>query len=204
MSTQSKKEYLVSIVTPFHNVDMRLFRKGYESLINQTIGFSNIQWIVVLHNTEPSICEAVHQLLDCHENVIVKELNNDVHTPSSPRNCGMKLATAPYLGFLDADDQLVIMLEPMEGRNGNNVFSPDVTKKIAAFLDAALCDENVAYAAARQAGTPPCTFAWIQSQTQLLYRDATRFRNKTATDQIRPRHFLNTPAQIKFFRHEVL
>ena len=104
METQSKKEYLVSVVTPFHNVDMRLFRKGYESLKNQTIGFSNIQWIVVLHNTEPSLCEAVHQLLDCHENVIVKELNNDVHTPSSPRNCGMKLATAPYLGFLDADD----------------------------------------------------------------------------------------------------
>ena len=101
---QEKKEYLVSVVTPFHNVNMELFRQGYESLKSQTIGFSNIQWIVVLHNTEPKYHKAVHELLDRHENVIVKALDNDAHTPSSPRNCGMKLATAPYLGFLDGDD----------------------------------------------------------------------------------------------------
>ena len=101
---QNNKEYKVSVVTPFHNVNMELFRRGYESLKSQTIGFDNIQWIVVLHNTEPEYHKAVHELLDGHENVIIKALDNDVHTPSSPRNCGMKLATAPYLGFLDGDD----------------------------------------------------------------------------------------------------
>ncbi|MBQ1336456.1 MAG: glycosyltransferase family 2 protein [Selenomonadaceae bacterium] len=101
---KEKSEYQVSVVTPFHNVDMELFRRGYESLKEQTIGFSNVQWIVVLHNTEQKYHEAVHELLDGHENVIVKALFNDARTPSSPRNYGMKFATAPYLGFLDGDD----------------------------------------------------------------------------------------------------
>ena len=96
--------YQISIVTPFHNVAMELFRRSYESLQAQTLGFQNIQWIVVLHNTEPQYQEAVHALLREHDNVIIQSIDNDIHTPSSPRNHGMKLATAPYLGFLDGDD----------------------------------------------------------------------------------------------------
>ena len=99
-----EKSYLVSVVTPFHNVDIKMFRYAYESLKKQTLGFDNIQWIVVLHNSESKYKTDVHELLDAYENVILKELDNDVHTPSSPRNFGMKFATAPYLGFLDADD----------------------------------------------------------------------------------------------------
>lgn len=98
------KNYKVSVVTPFHNVGLHMFQKCYESLKTQTIGFENIEWIVVLHNCEPQYHRAVHELLDRHENVIVKEISNDVRNPSSPRNHGMKFATAPYLGFLDGDD----------------------------------------------------------------------------------------------------
>ena len=96
----SEANYQVSIVTPFHNVDPKLFRYAYESLQKQTLDFSCIQWIVVLHNTESSLKAAVHEMLDGHENIIITELDNDLHTPSSPRNFGMKLATAPFLGFL--------------------------------------------------------------------------------------------------------
>ena len=96
--------YKISVVTPFCNVDMKMFRKCFESVKNQTLGFENIQWIVVVHNSEQKYHEAVHELLDGFENVIVKRLDNDIRNPSPPRNLGMKLATAPYLGFLDADD----------------------------------------------------------------------------------------------------
>lgn len=96
--------YKISVVTPFCNVDMKMFRKCFESVKNQTLGFENIQWIVVLHNTEQKYHEAAHELLDGYENVLVKRLDNDIKNPSPPRNLGMKLATAPYLGFLDADD----------------------------------------------------------------------------------------------------
>ena len=96
--------YKVSVVTPFCNVDIRMFRKCFESVKNQTLGFENIQWIVVLHNTEQKYHEAVHELSDGFENVLVKRLDNDIKNPSPPRNYGMTFATAPYLGFLDADD----------------------------------------------------------------------------------------------------
>ncbi len=97
-------EYQVSVITPFHNVDMDMFRRGYESLQCQSIGFDNIQWIVVLHNTKPEIRAEVEKLLAGQENVIIKVLDNDIHTPSSPRNYGLQFATAPYVGFLDGDD----------------------------------------------------------------------------------------------------
>jgi len=55
-------KYQVSIITPFHNVDMDMFRNGYKSLQCQTIGFENIEWIVVLHNTKPEIRNEVEKL----------------------------------------------------------------------------------------------------------------------------------------------
>jgi len=100
----SNPSYKISVITPFHNVEPKMFHYAYESLQAQTLGFLNIEWIVVLHNTDQKYVLAVHEMLDAHENVIILELNNNIHTPSSPRNYGMKFATAPYLGFLDADD----------------------------------------------------------------------------------------------------
>ncbi|GEM_PF-4992437 len=39
--------YKVSVVTPFHNVELGVFEKAYQSMKSQTIGFENIQWIVI-------------------------------------------------------------------------------------------------------------------------------------------------------------
>ena len=96
--------YKVSVVTPFHNVEIGLFKKAYESMKSQSIGFENIQWIVIVHNCEPHYLPALQEMLGQHENIIVRPLDNDARTPSSPRNYGMQFATAPYMGFLDADD----------------------------------------------------------------------------------------------------
>lgn len=52
-------EYLVSVVTPFHNARLNLFEKCVESLKKQTIGFENIEWIIALH---PEIEETEDQL----------------------------------------------------------------------------------------------------------------------------------------------
>ena len=99
-------EYKISIVTPFHNVEMEVFKEAYESMTSQTIGFENVEWIIVVHNSEPQYLPALKQLVGDHRNVIVKPLDNEYHTPSAPRNYGMQFATAPYIGFLDADDSL--------------------------------------------------------------------------------------------------
>ena len=70
----------------------------------QTIGFENVEWVIVVHNSEPQYLLQLQEKFKDDRNVIVKELNNEAKTPSSPRNYGMLFITAPYLGFLDADD----------------------------------------------------------------------------------------------------
>lgn len=96
--------YKVSVVTPFHNVDMAMFQKAADSMRQQTIGFENVEWIIVAHNCEPHYLPQLQEMFKDDKNVIVKELNNEAKTPSSPRNYGMLFTTAPYLGFLDGDD----------------------------------------------------------------------------------------------------
>ena len=96
--------YKVSVVTPFHNVDMGMFQKCADGMRCQTIGFENIEWIIVVHNSKPHYFPLVTEMFKNDKNVIVKELNDDMHSPASPRNHGMQFVTSSYLGFLDADD----------------------------------------------------------------------------------------------------
>ncbi|MCR5735028.1 MAG: glycosyltransferase, partial [Lachnospiraceae bacterium] len=96
--------YQISIVTPFHNTDMSMFQRCADSMKEQTLGFKNIEWIVVVHNSDDEHLNAVRDILNGYENVSIEVLNNDIHSPSSPRNLGLKLATADYVGFLDSDD----------------------------------------------------------------------------------------------------
>ena len=96
--------YKVSVVTPFHNVDMGMFEKCAESMRCQSIGFNNIEWIIVVHNCEPTYLPRLTEMFKNDSNVIIKELNDGMHTPATPRNHGMQFVTAPYMGFLDGDD----------------------------------------------------------------------------------------------------
>ncbi|MDO4489219.1 MAG: glycosyltransferase family A protein [Eubacteriales bacterium] len=83
------KEFKVTVITPFHNTRMELFLRTYESLKKQTIGFENIEWVIVLHNCGEKNIADVKELLKDHDNVFLKELNNDAHSASSPRNYGL-------------------------------------------------------------------------------------------------------------------
>lgn len=101
-----KKEYKITIVTPYHNVERKLFQNCCKSVQEQSYGFQKIQWIVVIHNSEAKYASIVHELLDFYENVTIKTLNNEARTPSSPRNYGLRFVKGEYLLFLDADDML--------------------------------------------------------------------------------------------------
>ena len=96
--------YKVSVVTPFHNVDMGMFQKCADSMRCQTIGFENVEWIIVVHNCKPHYLPQLTEMFRDDANVIIKELNDGKHTPATPRNHGLDFVTAPYIGFLDGDD----------------------------------------------------------------------------------------------------
>lgn len=100
----TRNRYKISIITPFHNVDMNYFAGCAASMRRQTIGFENVQWIVVLHNCEPSYLPQLREMFAGDSNVVLEVLNDEHRTPSSPRNRGLELAEAPYVGLLDGDD----------------------------------------------------------------------------------------------------
>ena len=98
------KNYIASIITPFHNTNLAFFKKGFESVCNQTVGVENIEWLIVVHNSEPSYLEGVKEMTAGHDNFKVFELNNEIRSASSPRNYAMDRATGKYIFFLDSDD----------------------------------------------------------------------------------------------------
>ena len=100
----SEANYRISVITPFHNVDLAMFQEARDSVLAQTIGFENIQWIIVLHNCEEQYLTEVPKMFQGCDNVLTPVLNNDAKTPSSPRNHGLTFATAPYIAYLDGDD----------------------------------------------------------------------------------------------------
>lgn len=89
----------------------------------------------------------------------------------------------------DGNSRLEIMLE-----------ADDKTKELAPDIDRKLCAASQAYAAARGKGLSPCAVSYLAKESHLLYRDVQRFKEKTAPDQIKPTHFLNTKEKIKFFK----
>ena len=99
-------KYLISVVTPYYNVDNDMFDNCAQSMFAQSIGFENIEWIIVLHNSDKAHVDHVRSKLDGYENVVLKELYNNCRTASSPRNAGIDLATSKYISFLDGDDML--------------------------------------------------------------------------------------------------
>lgn len=104
----SENKYLVSVVTPFHNTDMNLFKKGFESLKKQTLGFEKIEWVVVVHNSEKHYLDETRELTAGYDNVKIYELNNSARTPSSPRNYALDHCTGKYVAFMDSDDSFNI------------------------------------------------------------------------------------------------
>lgn len=93
---------LISVIIPIYNVEEYL-KDAIESVINQSIGFNNIELILVNDGSTDnsgSICE--YYTNKYPENVIYKKLKNG--GVSRARNTGYGLATGKYIHFLDGDD----------------------------------------------------------------------------------------------------
>lgn len=83
---------------------MKYFNDCVAAMRRQTIGFENVQWIIVVHNCEPKYLPMLKEMFANDSNVVLEELNDEHRTPSAPRNRGLQLVDAPYVGFLDGDD----------------------------------------------------------------------------------------------------
>ena len=99
----TSKCFLFSVIIAIYNT-ARYLDDSIGSILNQTLGFENIQLILVndgsTDNSE-EICLKYQKLYE--ENLIYKKIKH--RGVSKARNEGMKLAKGKYINFLDSDDK---------------------------------------------------------------------------------------------------
>ncbi|GIO23406.1 glycosyltransferase family 2 protein [Oceanobacillus sp. J11TS1] len=93
----------VTVVTPLYNSE-EFISKTIESVINQSIGFDNIQYIIVDDKSNDNSREIVQEYADKYKNITFIKLQENTGSPSTPRNIGIDFAIGKYITFLDADD----------------------------------------------------------------------------------------------------
>ncbi len=97
---------IVTVITPYYNCEHELFEGAADSIAGQTIDRDRIEWIIVVHNSAAGELEFVKSITGSLSCASVYELNNDIHSASSPRNYALTKATGDYITFLDSDDML--------------------------------------------------------------------------------------------------
>lgn len=97
-------EYKISVIIPVYNAEENL-ETAIQSVINQTIGFENIELILVDDNSSDNSKKIIESYSKKYDNIIAFYSNENHGFPGFGRNIGLKLATSPYIMFLDNDDE---------------------------------------------------------------------------------------------------
>lgn len=97
-------KYIISVIVPVYNVEKYL-DDTMKSLIDQTIGFNNIEVILINDgSTDNSEKICLKYKNEYPDNIIyISKKNSGV---SDTRNVGIEKSTSPYILLLDSDDML--------------------------------------------------------------------------------------------------
>ncbi len=102
--------YLISTIIPFYNGEKHL-REVINTLKKQTIGFENIEIILVNDCSNDSSPKIAKQLASEYENCYFYDLSltytEKSGYPGRPRNLGLRNVHSDYVIFLDIDDYYV-------------------------------------------------------------------------------------------------
>lgn len=96
--------YKISVVIPVFNAEYSI-ENVIKSIINQNIGFENIELIIVDDNSTDNTRSIIKKYSNQCENIKLIKLDENSGAPGKPRNIGIKHATADYIIFADADDK---------------------------------------------------------------------------------------------------
>jgi len=96
-------EYRISVILAVYNVE-KYIEKAFQSLLGQTIGFSNLQIIFVDDNSTDNSRKMVQKYAEQYENIFGIYLTDHSGACGKPRNEGVNIATGKYIMFLDPDD----------------------------------------------------------------------------------------------------
>ena len=97
-----KKNYKVSVIIPTYNTG-NILHRTMNSIENQTFGFDNIE-VVIVDDCSNNETKDILDKYSSFDNVKVIYLNFNTGSSGTPRNIGVKEASADYVMFLDHDD----------------------------------------------------------------------------------------------------
>lgn len=97
--------YKISMIIPIFNAGQFL-ETLINSLISQSFGFENIELILVDDCSSDNSSEIIEIFASRYDNIKPIFLKENSGAASYPRNVGISHATAPYMQFLDADDDV--------------------------------------------------------------------------------------------------
>lgn len=95
----------ITVVTPVYNAE-KFLGKTIDSVINQSLHFENIEFILVDDCSTDSSRSILWNYAQHYKNIVAVFLKDNTGSPSTPRNVGIELATSEFICFLDADDWL--------------------------------------------------------------------------------------------------
>lgn len=101
-------EYKITVVIPTYNTGDFL-KNSFNSILNQTIGFSNIEVIFVDDaSTDLETIKNIKEIVNKYDNC--KAIFNEINTgfPGTGRNIGLKSAKGEFIIFADHDDSYIL------------------------------------------------------------------------------------------------
>ena len=96
--------YIISAIIPVYNAEKSI-ENVINSIINQTLGFENIELIIVDDNSSDNTAMIIERYYNKYENIKFIRLDKNSGAPGKPRNIAIKEASADYIIFSDADDK---------------------------------------------------------------------------------------------------
>lgn len=97
-------QFKISVIIPVYNAEKYL-KTAINSVINQTIGFENIELIIINDKSTDNSENIINEYANKFDNIIAIHLNKNSGLPGKPRNIGIDISTTNYIIFLDADDE---------------------------------------------------------------------------------------------------
>ena len=95
--------YLISVIIPIYNAEKYLNR-CIDSIINQSLGFENIELILVDDNSSDNSKNIINEYCKKYSNIKSFFSSTNHGFPGYGRNIGLKNSTAKYMMFIDNDD----------------------------------------------------------------------------------------------------
>ena len=96
--------YKISVIIPCYNSEHTIIR-AINSVINQTIGFENIELILYDDSSTDSTTDIIKEYSKKYTNIIGIFSEENSGFPGRGRNTGIKFSNSDYVMFMDNDDE---------------------------------------------------------------------------------------------------